>query len=209
MFGDELHRNKSLVFVGMQRRTRSHFIAIIPITALLLLLTVREASAANPSRLKLFDVSQTVNGITLRVRAARMEGDQLRFNVCYPLPGAMAGEYRLRDVSLTTNGQSLMLADGWIDEWLYADGSRVLGWQMNSTMAQALVQVKGQPQSRCDWVAFNLHRAAGVDRAVLVAGALGMADGPQATTYQPANLGLDQVTTDYRAGPWRFDLSLK
>ena len=196
----------------MQRRILKHLISVTSaalIAVQLILSAGHTANAMDRARLKVLDVSQTVNGLTVRVRAARLEGNQIRFNVCYPMPEQSTDGYTLRNVMLVADGQSMTSTDGWLDEWLYVDGSRILGWQMNSSVGLALFQSKGQPQSRCDWVAFNVRRAANVDRATLMVGGLGIADASQTTTYQPANGGLDQVMTEYRPGPWRFELWLK
>ena len=196
----------------MQRRILKHLISVTSaalITVQLILSAGHTANAIDRARLKVLDVSQTVNGLTVRVRAARLEGNQARFNVCYPMPEQGIDGYTLRNVTLMADGQNMSSTDGWLDEWLYADGSRILGWQMNSSVGLALFQTKGQPQSRCDWVAFNIRRSTTIDHATLAVGGLGTADKPQTTAYQPANGGLDQVVSEYRSGPWRFELWLK
>ena len=200
----------------MQRRisTRNTLAVTIILSALLVsLLDGHVVSAMAQGRLKVLNASQVVNGIMLVVRAARLEGNQIRFDICYPIPQAKLDtsidRYTLRNVTLVAQGQTSTGTSGWLDEWQYPDGSRIPGWQMNSSAWPMLLRSKGLPTGRCDWLAFTMQHASNIERAALTIGGLGVADGTQATTYQPANLGLDQVKASYTSGPWQFDLWLK
>jgi len=231
----------------MQRRTLTQLLSATLAGALLVLWSHTTALAMSPARLKTLNISQTVNGLTVRLRAVRLEGDQVRVNVCYPMPAVSSNEYMLKDVTLAIDGKDVINNGSWLDEWLYADGSRIPAYALKSSVGVAAFTAKGPAQNRCDWLSFDVRRAATLDHAMLVAGGLGMSGipagftcrnveqvladqrisiqvrchevpptvmvevtrPPPTMTREQATAVVQQAVTDYRPGPWQFDLPLK
>ena len=182
----------------MRRRTLTQLTAATLAGALLMLWSDNAVNAASnaltQSRLKTMNIAQTVNGLTVRLRAVRLEGDQVRVNVCYPMPNPDSNDYMLRNVSLVVDGRIIANQGGWLDEWLYADGSRIPASAVKSEAGAAMFNAKGQPKDRCDWLTFDVRRAGMVERATLVAEGLGMPTVPQGFTCKK----VDQLLADQR-----------